>query len=219
MRHMKLIAVRHGETAWNVERREMGQMDSPLTPNGIAQAHALAQRLSQVPFQVLYTSGLGRALQTAEIIGKRCGRPPIVKEGLLERHMGIFQGLILEEIRDQFPLEREAYERDRADYVIPGGESARQRLERSVRHLTDLAAMHENDTVIAVTHGGVLMGFFEHVLGLTVGHGARFWCYNGSVNTFEYRRGKWALETWNDISHLYNSPTLHDPSVQATAKN
>lgn len=171
---MRLIAIRHGEAEWNLQRREMGQLDSALTNKGIAQAHAIANRLADIPFQALYTSDLGRAVKTSEIIGRRCGCAPIVLPGLRERHMGIFQGLTLDEMRQKFPREREAYERGGADFIIPQGESARQRLERTVRQMTDLALAHRNDTIVTVTHGVFLMGFLGHVLGLSAGSGSRF---------------------------------------------
>jgi broad specificity phosphatase PhoE len=116
--------------------------------------------------------------------------------------MGIFQGLTLSEMRDQFKQERENYERIGFEYVIPGGESARQRLERSVRIMMGLAERHIGESVVVVTHGGFLMGFFEFVLGMKPGNGWRFMRCNGGYSVFQYLQGKWCLETWNDTSHL-----------------
>jgi broad specificity phosphatase PhoE len=116
--------------------------------------------------------------------------------------MGIFQGLTVTERRDKFPQEAQEYERVGFEYVIPGGESARQRLERSVRVLIGLAERHSGESVVVVTHGGFLMGFFEFVLGMKPGNGWRFIRSNAGYNVFQYKQGKWSLETWNDISHL-----------------
>jgi len=212
---MKLIAIRHGETEWNTKGREMGQLDSPLTAQGGRQAHAVARRLSRLSFDALYSSDLGRAVTTAEIIGARCGKQVRIDEGLRERHMGIFQGLTVAEMRERFPMERQDYERVGFEYVIPGGESARQRLERSVRVLTTIAERHQQEVVVAVTHGGFLMGFFEAVLGIPPGNGWRFKRYNGSFSVFEYSSGRWCLEVWNDISHLDGAETLDDPTIRA----
>jgi probable phosphoglycerate mutase len=101
---MKLICIRHGETQWNVEGREMGQLDSPLTPLGLRQAEAIADRLGKLEFDALYSSDLGRAVQTAEAIASRCGRDIRLDAGLRERNMGIFQGLTLEEMRRGWSL-------------------------------------------------------------------------------------------------------------------
>jgi len=129
--------------------------------------------------------------------------------------MGIFQGLTVAEMRERFPKERQDYERIGFEYVIPGGESAKQRLQRSVRVLTAIAERHPGDTIVAVTHGGFLMGFFESVLGLQPGNGWRFKRHNGSYSVFEYSSGRWSLEVWNDIGHLDGTETLDDPTIQA----
>ena len=212
---MKLIAIRHGETEWNRQGREMGQLDSPLTRRGIKQAHAIAERLSAFGFTTLYSSDLGRARETAEVIASRSGKQIHLDDGLRERNMGIFQGLTRTEMRERFPRERGDYERIGFEFVIPNGESAKQRLERSVRVLTAIAERHPNENVVAVTHGGFLMGFLEHVLCIPPGNGSRFKRRNASYNAFNHENGMWNLETWNDISHLEDTVALDDPTVQA----
>jgi 2,3-bisphosphoglycerate-dependent phosphoglycerate mutase len=205
-----LIAVRHGETEWNLQRREMGQLDSVLTQRGVQQAEAIGRRLSGVPFHALYSSDLGRAVQTAEIIGALCQKDVRLDSGLRERHMGLLQGLTWEEMGKKFPKERETYERTGFYDVIPEGESAQQRLDRSVRVLTAIAESHPNQTAIVVTHGGFLTGFLEFVLGIPFGNGKRFKKQNASFNAFEYVGSKWCLETWNDVSHLNGVRALDD---------
>jgi len=211
---MKLIAIRHGETEWNAQGREMGQLDSALTERGIQQARLVAGRLNQAAFHALYSSDLGRGIQTAEIIASKCQKQVQLDAGLRERHMGIFQGLTLAEMRERFPKERAEFERGDPDYVIPGGESARQRLERSAQVLGRIAERHSNQVVVVVTHGGFLMGFFEFVLGLQPGNGWRFKRHNASYNAFEYAGDRWSLHTWNDISHLDGLHSLDDRTVQ-----
>jgi broad specificity phosphatase PhoE len=103
---MKLIVVRHGETEWNAEGREIGQLDSLLTPRGVDQAERLAQRLGRMPIAMIYSSDLGRAMKTAEILAAACGADVRPEPGVRERHMGVFQGLTGPEIRRQFPDER-----------------------------------------------------------------------------------------------------------------
>jgi broad specificity phosphatase PhoE len=216
---MKLIAIRHGETEWNVQGREMGQLDSPLTRRGVQQAEALVRRLSPIRLDALYSSDLGRAVQTGEIIATACGLQVQIDPALRERHMGIFQGLTLAEIRERFPNELAEYQRiadshPNVDYVIPGGESATQRLDRSVHTLTAIAIRHPGQTVAVITHGGFLMGFFEYVLGMQPGNGWRFKRHNAAYSAFEYQDGKWSLETWNDTSHLAALGASDEPPLQ-----
>jgi broad specificity phosphatase PhoE len=211
---MKLIAIRHGETEWNLEGREMGQLDSALTNRGIEQSRLIARRLEQIRFDVLYSSDLGRAIQTAEIIAVQCRKEIRVEAELRERHMGIFQGLTLAEMRERFPLERVAFEQIGPDYVIPEGESARQRTKRSADVMTTIANRHPEATVVVVTHGGFLMGFLEFVLNIPLGNGWRFKRHNASYNAFEYAEDRWMLHTWNDTYHLEGLASLDDRTVQ-----
>ena len=198
---MKLIAIRHGETRWNLEGRRMGQLDSPLTERGVQQGEALARRLARASFETIYTSDLGRAVQTAELIARATGRPIIVEPGLRERHMGIFQGLTDSEAAARFPTEVAEARRVGPTYEVPGGESIQHRVERAVRVLTGLAERHPDATLVAVTHNAFLTGFFEHVLALPPGNEWRYAQRNCAYNAFRHDRGQWRLETWNDTSH------------------
>jgi probable phosphoglycerate mutase len=198
----RFILLRHGETEWNAVGREMGQLDSPLTTRGLDQAQRLAARLVMFRFDALYSSDLGRAVQTAEAIAHRCSCEIRFDMRLRERHMGIFQGLTPDESETRFPEERKAYGAKDANYVIPSGESAVQRLQRTVACLDELAGRHPGQTVVVVTHGGILMGFFEYVLGLSHGAGVRYRRPNAAWNVFSKDDRGWILETWGDVAHL-----------------
>jgi broad specificity phosphatase PhoE len=186
----------------------MGHLDSPLTALGLQQAEALGRRLRRLPVDELYSSDLGRAVRTAEIIGAACQKQVHLESDLRERHMGLFQGLTWDEMAERFPQERDAYNRTGFYESVPEGETAQQRSDRSVRILTAIAERHRDQTVVVVTHGGFLMGFLEFVLGMPSGSGKRFKKQNGSFNSFEYAGSRWRLETWNDLSHLSELATL-----------
>ena len=207
---MVLIAVRHGETEWNLQGREMGQLDSPLTARGIQQAEALGRRLSNMKIDELYSSDLGRAVQTAEIIAALCQKQVRLDAGLRERHMGVFQGLTSEEMAARYPEERKTFLETGFYDTVPQGETAQQRLDRSVQVLTCIAEHHRDQTVVVVTHAGFLMGFLEFVLGIPSGSGKRFKKQNASFNSFEYVGSRWCLETWNDLGHLNGMQTVSD---------
>ena len=144
----------------------MGQLDSPLTTLGEAQAEALAHRVKTMSISRLYSSDLGRAVQTASCISRTTGCEVELEKGLRERHMGIFQGLTKSEAETTHPAEWAEYRAKGVEYMIPGGESAQQRLERSVKIMTSIADDNHDRDVLVVTHGGFLMGFFEYVLSL-----------------------------------------------------
>ncbi|HHH83769.1 MAG TPA: histidine phosphatase family protein, partial [Chloroflexi bacterium] len=139
----------------------------------------------------LYSSDLGRAMRTAQAIASRSGHDIVIDTGLRERQMGIFQGLTVSEMKERFPQERSDYETIGFEYVIPGGESAKTRLQRSIRVMTEIAGRHPGETVVAVTHGGFLRGFFEFVLSTPPGNGKRFKRSNASYSAFEYSGGEY----------------------------
>jgi probable phosphoglycerate mutase len=204
-----LLAIRHGETEWNSEGRFQGHLNSVLNQEGLAQADALGARLATERFDLLFSSDLGRALQTASAIAKPTGREIMVEPRLRERNMGIFQGLTAAEVLSRYPDEYARFKTNDPDYVIPGGESMRQLLTRSVACIAELAERHAGLTLAAVTHGGVLAMLYRHAKAMPLAAPRDFPLHNTSVNRFRHRRGAWELLAWGDIAHLDHA--LDDP--------
>ncbi|MBE0626689.1 MAG: histidine phosphatase family protein [Burkholderiales bacterium] len=197
-----LIAIRHGETEWNSEGRYQGHLNSVLNREGQAQAQALGERLAAERFDLLLSSDLGRALQTASAIAMRSGHEIVVEPRLRERRMGIFQGLTPDEVRTRYPDEYARFKSRDPDYVIPEGESMRQLFERSVACFTELAQRHAGLTLATVTHGGVLAMLYRHARAMPLDTPRDFPLHNTSVNRLLHRSGTWELRSWGDIAHL-----------------
>jgi probable phosphoglycerate mutase len=202
MQRTRLIIVRHGETEWNIAGIRQGHLDSRLTDKGVAQAKALAERLARERFTALYSSDLGRAVQTAMAVADVTGHEIVTDMRLRERHLGIFQGLTAGEIMEKYPEERRQFRTLGPDYVIPGGESMRQQVERNVAYLNDLAGKHRGEQIVVVTHGGVVSGFFRHTLAIPLDAPRRFEFVNAGLNLFVREEDDWILLTWGDVSHL-----------------
>lgn len=202
MQRTQLIIVRHGQTEWNIKGIRQGHLDSPLTGRGLAQAKALGQRLAREKFSVLYSSDLGRAVETAREIVSVTGHQIVTDERLRERHLGIFQGLNADEINERYPEERRLLRTSGPGYVIPGGESMIQQVERNVAFFDSLAVRHAGETIVVVTHGGVVSGFFRHTLAIPLDAPRRFEFVNAGLNVFAHEDGNWMLLTWGDVSHL-----------------
>jgi probable phosphoglycerate mutase len=202
MQRTQLIIVRHGQTEWNIKGIRQGHLDSPLTGRGLAQAKALGQRLAREKFSVLYSSDLGRAIETAREIVSVTGHQIVTDARLRERHLGIFQGLNADEINERYPEERRLLRTSGPGYVIPGGESMIQQVERNVAFLDSLAVRHAGETIVVVTHGGVVSGFFRHTLAIPLDAPRRFEFVNAGLNVFAHEDGNWMLLTWGDVSHL-----------------
>lgn len=210
MKPTQVIVVRHGQTEWNVRGRMQGHLDSPLTEIGIAQSQALAERLSKHRFTTLYSSDLGRACQTAQMVANKTGHSIIVDPRLRERKLGVFQSLTLAEIQKEHSEEYNAYQRNNPDYAMPQGESVRQRSREAIACFEELAQKHAGEAVVVITHGGVLHSLLRHALLLPLEIPRRFRLFNASLNIFSHAAGVWTLETWGDVSHLRGIGTQDD---------
>jgi len=206
----ELVAIRHGETLWNTQGLQQGQLNSNLTDLGRAQARALADRLSGEQFDGLYSSDLGRALETARLIADRVGLDVVTVPRLRERNLGILQGISLRQFEQERPQEYARFRSGDPDYVIPSGESARQRHERCVACATELAGRHAGRRILIVTHGGILDSFFRHALELPLTVPRRFSLFNASFNSFTVTDGQWRLRSWGHVEHLEGLGTMDD---------
>ena len=202
MSQSRLVVVRHGETQWNVARRIQGYSDSPLTPTGVAQAQALGKRLAREPFDAIHASDLGRVRETVEHIAAATGHAARFDEALRERSYGIFEGKTMDESEATYPGQWAKYRGHDPHAVPPGGESVAQFQDRIIAALERVAVESDGQTVVVAAHGGVCGALFRHVMGLPPGTPRSWSLYNASINRFKYRKGKWELEVWGDISHL-----------------
>ncbi|MFE8604580.1 histidine phosphatase family protein [Archangium violaceum] len=198
----EFILLRHGETEWNTLGRLQGHRDSALSAKGLRQADALAVRLASVPFQALYCSDLGRARETARRIAAHTGHPVLEDGRLRERGLGILEGLTRDEAGQRHPEVFAEYAAGGPDFIIPGGESASQRLRHAVECLEELGARHVGARVVVVTHGGVLSSLFRRCLGIPPGVPRAFSVLNASWSQFDYHQGAFRLVTWGDVNHL-----------------
>lgn len=197
-----LIAIRHGETEWNSQGRYQGHLNSALNAEGLAQAARLGECLATERFDLLLSSDLGRALQTANVVAKRSGHEVVVEPRLRERRMGIFQGLTPAEAQARYPEEYARFRGHDPDYVIPDGESVRQLFERSVACFTELATRHRGLTLATITHGGVLAMLYRHARAMPLHAPRDFPLYNAGINRFHHHRGAWQLRSWGELGHL-----------------
>jgi 2,3-bisphosphoglycerate-dependent phosphoglycerate mutase len=147
-----IVLVRHGETDWNREDRFQGHADPPLNATGRKQAHELAAELHGEPLAVAYTSPLGRARETAEIVARRLGIGVRPSSSLMEVDVGSWSGLTRGEVEARFP---DGFGRWlEYGHGWDDGETYDELGERVVTGLLEIAAQHPEEQVLAVTHGG-----------------------------------------------------------------
>jgi len=201
-----ILAIRHGETVWNVEERFQGHEDSPLTETGRQQVAALGRRLKGMAFEALISSDLGRARETAAIIAGHTGHAVTTDPRLRERHYGVLEGLSVPEITAAHAAVLEQFNADDPDYVIPGGESHRVHYERNVAWMEEMLADRSGATIAIVVHGGVLDSLFRYVARLPLAQPRCYLTTNASLSVFThgnfYGTPRWVIRTWGDAGHL-----------------
>jgi broad specificity phosphatase PhoE len=162
----ELLLVRHGETDWNRDRRFQGHADPPLNDKGREQANALAQELAAEGIELVYTSDLARARETAEIVGARLGANVLLLRELREIDVGEWQGLTWPEIERRYPEGvRSWHERG---HGWESGETYDELGERVVAALRCIAAEHPEQRVLVVGHGGTIRATRAFIEGVSV---------------------------------------------------
>ena len=147
-----LSLIRHGETDWNVEGRYQGQADPSLNSRGLEQARQLARELWSYPLDVLYTSPLQRAAQTAKIIAGALEIPLFEEPRLVEIHQGDWQTRLRSEIETLYPKLFRRWETQPWRVTPPGGEHLSQVQERVYAAVDDILLHHAGQQVGVVTH-------------------------------------------------------------------
>ena len=177
----ELILVRHGETDSNIRGTYCGWTDAPLNGKGLNQARETARKLKDVKFDAVFCSPLVRAVQTAKTIvaDRVCGIT--LTETLKEHNFGIWEDMTHAEITERYPEEAAAWEKDWMNYEIEGGESAVQGFRRISGFVDELIALHENGTILLVSHLGSIRYILVHLLGLPIDYIWRFGADNGSI--------------------------------------
>ena len=182
-----LICVRHGQSESNLAKRFTGQTETVLTPLGHAQAENTARFLHEYPIDVIYSSDLERAMQTAEPTAKDHGLEIIPNRELREIFAGEWEGLLYATLTERFP---ESYRRWREDvgHAHPdGGESALALGRRVSSEVDRLLAKHQGQCIALFTHATPLRMLACRWFGRPFEDAASVpWCNNASVSVIEY---------------------------------
>lgn len=160
----RLLLWRHGQTAWNAADRVQGQTDVDLSEVGHTQAEAAAARLAELHPDVIVSSDLRRAADTAAALAAVTGLSVACDARLRERHYGEWQGLTNSEISARWP---EASERWRAGLPVPefGIEDLDEVGKRMASALQDAADAHPGGTIVVASHGGAIRRGVVALLG------------------------------------------------------
>lgn len=201
----RVIFIRPGETDWNRLGRWQGWVAVPLNANGLLQAQRLANFVRHLGLGALYSSDLRRAADTAEALAARLGSQPVYDGRLRERHMGEWQGLTLQEIREWYPQEYQRVLDNPESYQMPGGESRRQVAARARAAFEDIEGRGRGETVGIISHTTAIRSLLHDLVPGCAPFGRTF--SNMSVTTIARDGLHWRVVEWNDVSHLEGMET------------
>lgn len=185
-----ICLIRHGETDWNAAGRLQGKTDIPLNYTGVKQAEACGTFLTSSHYDVLITSPLKRARQTAEIINQLLHLPLIVMDDFAERYFGDAEGMTYDERRTSFP-----------DKNYPNQEETEDFLNRIMTGLQEINQSYPNQKVLLVAHGAVIKAILTHFSeDDTLIPQNRL--MNGCISNIHFEKEKWNVKDFNRTEHL-----------------
>jgi len=197
----KILLVRHGLTDWNYAHRFQGRTDVPLNDAGLSQAEKTARRIEGWPVDVVYSSPLSRASQTADIVAARLRKSTIIIDDLIEVCFGSWEGLYFREKMEKKDESLMKWLTDPFFNAPPGAEewgSIRQRAERVVNSVIDSEHKH----IVIVSHGGMIRALLVVFLGLDPHTVWKIRSSNCSLTGIEIREHETSLAFANDDLHL-----------------
>ncbi|HEX7004464.1 MAG TPA: histidine phosphatase family protein [Trueperaceae bacterium] len=192
----RLTLIRHALTDWNSTGKLQGHLDCPLSEEGVTQARALARRVGSSEIDLLYSSPLKRAVDTARLAFPAA--EVVTDPRLMELDFGVFQGKSPEENRDN-----EAWDwwlEDPFSRRVPDGESYSDLMARVVAWLGELPKVPH---VVAVTHSGPIQMLIAHVMGVQHPRWRkRIFLRHTSLTRLLFREDQVLIERVNDTRHL-----------------
>ncbi len=199
----RIIAIRHGETAWNVETRLQGHTDIDLNETGRWQAQCVAQALADEDITTLYTSDLARARDTALAIAAPVpSRKVIPTTGLRERGFGVFEGKTYAQLDAEAPEDARRWRQRDIHYAPEGGENLIQLRERIARTVDALASQHVGEQIVLVAHGGVLDTLYRLATRQEMATPRTWDLGNARINRLLWTPEGLTLVGWADARHL-----------------
>jgi 2,3-bisphosphoglycerate-dependent phosphoglycerate mutase len=210
----RIVAIRHGETAWNVDTRIQGQLDVGLNATGRWQAERVGAALADEPIAAIYSSDLLRAWDTALSISQASGINLQTHEGLRERGFGLFEGKTFQQIELQWPEAAVRWRKREPDYAPEGGGESLLAFRSRITGVVDaLAAQHAGTQIVLVAHGGVMDILYRAATRQEI-QSPRTWALgNAAINRLLWTPQGLSLVGWADTHHLEDGMALDESTA------
>ena len=194
--------VRHGQTEWNTQGRTQGHGNSPLTDLGISQAQNLAKALREYPIDMIYCSDLGRAVQTAQIVGKELNLDVVATDKLREMGFGVWEGMKMTDIETEYADLFNLWRNQPDKLLVPGGEMLKDIKKRQDELIDYLNEKYKNKHILLVSHSVTVRVMLLSMLDSDIKNIYRIRQDNTAINTVEYKDYGPVIKKINDTAHL-----------------
>lgn len=209
-----IYIVRHGQTEWNLLGKTQGHGNSDLTPKGIEQAELLADSMTKYPIDYIYSSDLGRAYQTAEIIGNKLNIEVEKTEALREMNFGTWEGRIIKDIIEEDPELYKMWRNEPHLAKIPQGETLSQIKERTDAFIKEINEKYDGKHIVLVTHSLCARIMLLSFLDSDVKNIYRINQANTALNIIEIRDYGPVVMKMNDTTHIINDTKLENSALE-----
>ena len=209
-----IYIVRHGQTEWNLLGKTQGHGNSDLTPKGIEQAELLADSMTKYPIDYIYSSDLGRAYQTAEIIGNKLNIDVEKTAALREMNFGTWEGRIIKDIIEEDPELYKMWRNEPHLAKIPQGETLSQIKERTDAFIKEINEKYDGKHIVLVTHSLCARIMLLSFLDSDVKNIYRINQANTALNIIELRDYGPVVMKMNDTTHIINDTKLENSALE-----
>ncbi len=206
--------VRHGQTNWNILGKTQGHGNSDLTESGESQARELADSMINYPIDRIYSSDLGRAVQTAQIIGEKINIEVKKTKNLREMGFGVWEGLLIDEIKKCHPKTYDIWRNEPHLVNIEQGENLHIIKERIDKFIKEINEKYDNKHILLVSHSVTVRVMLLSFLNSGMENIYRIKQDNTALNIVEYRDYGPIIIKMNDTTHLKNNEKINNSALE-----
>ena len=200
---MEIILVRHCETDWNKENRCQGISDLSLNQAGLKQAENLRSYFNNLDIDLIFSSTLKRAIETANVINSDKNIPIELIDELREMDQGDFEGIPFHTLREKYPVELNEWRKNPEKFRIPNGETLGEVKNRMIKFMKNIVETHREDkTIIIVSHNLALSSFLCSISEKNLVNFTEFTVESGSISIIDYSNKIFSLKTMDYTKHL-----------------
>ncbi|MEC9382146.1 MAG: histidine phosphatase family protein [Thermodesulfobacteriota bacterium] len=200
---MEIILVRHCETDWNKENRCQGISDLSLNQAGLKQAENLRSYFNNLDIDLIFSSTLKRAIETANVINSDKKIPIELIDELREMDQGDFEGIPFHTLREKYPVELNEWRKNPEKFRIPNGETLGEVKNRMIKFMKNIVETHREDkTIIIVSHNLALSSLLCSISEKNLVNFTEFTVESGSISTIDYSNKIFSLKTMDYTKHL-----------------